>query len=157
LEIFCLLCIIAIRNWFFAIHQWVWPNFSDFFAKLSGVFSELSAHCRRNIHHLKTLFLKSDFFEQAVNLCYSSFCVEITFQVMTVAFQSTGDHYTVSAILESSQNIQGIQLAGTGQFDDFDGRRIFQPHRTSQVCGSISTVVAAKGDDIGSVLVGHSE
>ena len=75
---------------------------------------KLSTHRRRNIHHLKTLFLKSDFFEQAVDLCHSPACIEITFQVMTVAFQSTGDHHTVCAILESPQYVQGIQLARTG-------------------------------------------
>jgi hypothetical protein len=40
--------------------------------------------------------------------------VEITFQVMTFAFQSTCHQYAVGAILEGAQHVQHIQLAGAG-------------------------------------------
>jgi len=88
----------------------------------------LGTHGCGYIDHLKTLLIKPDFFEQGLNKLNSPPSIEITFQVMTIAFQSTGHHHTISAILERSQNVKSIQFARTWQLDDFDRRRIFQPH-----------------------------
>jgi hypothetical protein len=43
--------------------------------------------------------------------------IEITFQVMTIALQSTGNHDAVGPILKCAQHVQHVQLAGAGQLD----------------------------------------
>jgi hypothetical protein len=74
---------------------------------------------------------------------------------MTVTFQSTCHHYTIGAILKTPQYIEHVKLAGAGQFDYLDGGRIFQTHRTGQVCCSVGTIMAAESDDFGFEVVGH--
>jgi hypothetical protein len=55
--------------------------------------------------------LQSNIFQELLQIFNSPPGAEITFQVMAVTIQSTCDDYTVSTILECSQNIEHIQFA----------------------------------------------
>ena len=65
------------------------------------VLGKLHAHRGRYIDHFDPLGSQADLIEELLGIFHSPFCVEITFQVMAIAFQSTGHHDPVSAILES--------------------------------------------------------
>src|SRR5512139_1389588 len=58
-------------------------------------------------------------------ICSSSFCA-----------QSTRHQHAVSAVLEGAQDVEHVEFAGAGQFDDFDRGRILQAHRSGQIGGS---------------------
>ena len=109
---------IIIQRCIFA--KWVWPQALDFGRQLGGGEGKLAAHGRGQVDHLDTLFLQANLLEEFADVFDSPPGVEITFQVMTVAFQSAGHHHAVGAVLERAQGIQHIELAGAGQLDDFD-------------------------------------
>jgi hypothetical protein len=73
---------------------------------------ELPAHSRRQIDHLNTATFQTDLFQQLLRVFNSPAGVEITFQVMAVAFQSTRHQHAVGAILKSAQHIEHVDLAG---------------------------------------------
>ena len=100
--------------------KWVRPQALDLGSQLGGGKGKLAAHGRGQVDHLDALPFQPDALEQLANVFDSSFSFEITFQVMTIAFQSAGHHYAVGAILERTQGIQHVELAGAGQLDDFD-------------------------------------
>jgi hypothetical protein len=50
--------------------------------------------------------------------------VEISFQEMTLSFQSPGHEQAVHAALKSTEHITVVQFAGAGQADDHDIGRI---------------------------------
>ena len=110
---------------------------------------KLAAHRRRQIDHLDAAALQSDLLQQVLRVFNSPAGVEITFQVMTFAFQSTRHQHAVGAVLESAQDVQHVQFASAGQLDNLDRGRVFQSHRSGQVGGGVRAVVTAEGDDIG--------
>ena len=89
---------IIIQRCIFA--KWVWPQALDFGRQLGGGEGKLAAHGRGQVDHLDALPFQPDALEQLANVFDSSFGFEITFQVMTVAFQSAGYHHAVGAVLE---------------------------------------------------------
>ena len=137
------------RRYTFTIPQWIRSHLLDLGRQLRDRESELAAHRRRQIDHLDAAALQSDLFHQLLRVFHSPSGVEITFQVMTFAFQSTRYQHAVGAVLESAQDIQHIEFAGAGQLDDLDRGRIFQAHRPGQIGGGVSAVVAAERDDVG--------
>ncbi len=74
--------------------------------------------------------------------------VEITFQVMAVARQSTCHHNAVSAAFEGAQHLEGIQPAGARHHDNFDLHGILHAQSTGQVGGGVRAVLTAKGDNL---------
>ena len=72
---------------------------------------------------------------------------------MAIALLSAGGEDGISAIFESLEQMQSIQLAGTHQFNDAYGWRVLDAHGPSQVGSGISAVVAAKGHNFG--LIGR--
>jgi hypothetical protein len=76
------------------------------------------------------------------------FCIRITFQVMTVSRQSTRRHHAIGAFFKGQQNLQDIQFTGAGHQHHFDLRGILHPQPAGKVCGCVSTVFAAKGNDL---------
>ncbi len=76
------------------------------------------------MEHFNALAADANFVEQILDVLDSPFCVSITFQVMTGAFQSAGDHDAVRAALEGLKCVQHVELAGAGQEHDSDARRI---------------------------------
>ena len=97
--------------------QWAGTHLPDLFCHLGRRDGELAAHGRREVEHLDALPFQTDLFQQLGNVFHSPFGIEITFQVMTIAFQSTCNHHAVRAVLESPQHIQDIQFASARQFD----------------------------------------
>ena len=79
---------------------------------------------------------------------HTAFGVYITFQVMAVTGQSTGDHNAVGAVFESVQYLKRIQAAGAGNLYDFGLRRILNAQHASQICGSVCAMMATIGDDL---------
>ena len=60
---------------------------------------KLAAHRRRQIDHLDAAALQSDLLQQILGVFNSPASVEITFQVMTFAFQSTRHQHAIGAAL----------------------------------------------------------
>ncbi len=110
--------------------QWIHSQLLDLSRQLRDRECELTAHRRRQIDHLDAAALQSDLFQQFLRIFHSPAGVEITFQVMTFAFQSTRHQHAVGAVLESAQDVQHVQFAGTGQLDNFDSGRVLQSHRS---------------------------
>jgi hypothetical protein len=78
----------CLGNHFF---QGIRTQAADLFGKFGRCPCELSAHGSGNIDHLNALAFQADLFEQFTGVFHPASCVDITFQVMAVAFQSTGD------------------------------------------------------------------
>ena len=129
--------------------QWVRSELLDLLRQFGDRECKLAAHRRGQIDHLHAAALQSDLLQQLLRVFNSPAGVEITFQVMTFAFQSTRYQHAVGAVLEGAQDVQYIQLAGAGQLDDLDRGRIFQAHRPGQIGGGVRAVVTAEGDDVG--------
>ncbi len=108
----------------FVIPQWIRAHLFDLRRQLRDRKCELAAHRRRQIDHLDAAALQSNLLQQVLCVFDSPSSVEITFQVMTFAFQSTCDQHAVRTVLEGAQHVQHIQFARAGQLDDLDGRRI---------------------------------
>ena len=71
-----------------AVAQWVRTQLLDLRRQLGDRERELAAHRRRQIDHLDAAALQSDLLQQILRVFNSPAGVEITFQVMTFAFQS---------------------------------------------------------------------
>jgi hypothetical protein len=104
--------------------QWTRAQILDLRHHTLRSFGELGAHRRGNIEHLHTLGFQPDRVQYLLKFLHAASGVYITFQVMTVTGQSTGDHNAVSATLKSMQYLKRIHTSGAGDFDDFDLRRI---------------------------------
>lgn len=70
--------------------------------------------------HLQTVGSQAYLIQQPFGVLYPAFRPYITFQVMAVSHQSTGYHDSVGSLFESLENVQGIQLASTGQPYDLE-------------------------------------
>jgi hypothetical protein len=145
---------IIIQSVFLA--KWVWPQALDFGSQLGGGKGELTAHRRGQVDHLDASLFQSNLLEQLANVFDSSAGFEITFQVMTIAFQSAGHHHAIGAVLKRAQSVKDIELAGAGQLDDLDRGRIFEAQTAGQVGGGISAIVARERDDLGTKILRHS-
>ena len=82
--------------------KWVRSDALDFSRQLGGGKGKLPAHRRGQVDHLDALLLQANILEQLANVFDSPARFEITFQVMTIAFQSAGHHHAVGAILKSA-------------------------------------------------------
>jgi hypothetical protein len=119
------------------------------FGHIGGILGKLGAHSGGEIEHLDPFRLHADLGQQFSDRFHSSFSVEITFQVMTVAGQSAGRHNPVNAPLEGVQHFDDIEPAGAGYLDDSEGRRILHPQRAGQVSRSVGTMATAKSHNLG--------
>jgi hypothetical protein len=87
--------------WLVAIApQRVRPKALNFCGEFCGCKGELTSHRGRYVDHLESLGLKTDLFQDAASIFYSSPCVYITFQVMAISNQSASDHNAISAIFK---------------------------------------------------------
>ncbi len=126
--------------------KWVRPQLPDFRRDFSRGERKLAAHGRRQIDHLHAAAVQSDLIQQLLRVFNSPTGIEITFQVMTFAFQSACHQHAVGAVLKRAQHVGHVQFAGAGQFHNLDGGWIFQPHRTGQIGRRIRAVMAAERD-----------
>jgi hypothetical protein len=85
--------------------QRIRPHVFDLFRQFRRRPCKLAAHGRRQIDHLHALTLQTDLLQQLPGVFHAAAGVEITFQVMAVAFQSTRHHHAVGAILKSAQHV----------------------------------------------------
>lgn len=69
---------------------------------------KLPSHGGGDVDHLESSALKADFLQQLARVFDSPSGVQITFQVMTIALQSTGHHYAVSAALKGIQHVEYV-------------------------------------------------
>jgi len=83
-------------------------EFLDFLRNPRSVIGKLRPHRRGQVDHLQALGFEADFLDQAACVSNPSFCVGITFQVMAVAGQSTGDEHAVGPIFKSVQDVQYV-------------------------------------------------
>jgi hypothetical protein len=136
--------------------KWVWPQALDFGGQLGGGKGELPTHSRGQIDHLDALPIQSDALEQLADVFDSSFGFEITFQVMTIAFQSACHHHAIGAVLKRAQSVQHIELACAGQLDDLDRRRILEAQTACQIGGGVSAIVACECHNLWAELFWHT-
>ena len=76
---------------------------------------------------LHALGFQPDVLQHMLHVRYSPFRIEITFQVMTVAGQSTCHHDAIGTVLDSPQHGQHIHPAGAGYLHDLNCRRVLDP------------------------------
>jgi hypothetical protein len=74
----------------------------NFSGELSSSEGELSGHCRGDVDHLEPLPLKSDFLDNFPCEFYSSFSVDITFQVMAISNQSACNYNGVRPVFKGA-------------------------------------------------------
>ena len=137
------------------LRQGIRPQLLDLGRQLGDRERELAAHRRRQIDHLHTAALQSDLLQQILRIFNSPAGIEITFQVMTFAFQSTRHQHAIGAIFERAQDVEHVEFAGAGQLDDLDRRWIFQAHRPGQIGSGVRAVVTAERDDVGFKVISH--
>jgi hypothetical protein len=99
--------------------------------------------------HLQSIAPDTCFIEQLFSMLHSFFGSEISFQEMAVADFSATHQNAVRPCLECFQNVDGINLAGAGQFYDSHGRRILQAHGTGHVSRRVRAVGAHHGYYLG--------
>jgi hypothetical protein len=116
---------------------------------LDRILGKLGTHRRGNIEHFDPLRLQTDLGQQFPDRVYSSFSVEITFQVMAVAGQSPGRHNPVDASLEGVQHLDDVEPAGAGHLDDSEGGRVLHSQRAGQISRSIGAMATAKSHNLG--------
>jgi len=97
---------------------------------LSRLVSELSRHCGRDINHLNTIGVNTDGFQEGFQVSQAAFCVDITFQVMTITLESTCHQDAISSLFEGFQKSQNIYSTCAGQFNNFDCWRILHSKPT---------------------------
>ena len=88
-----------------------------------------------------------------LNVRDSAFGVGVTFQVMAVSGQSTGDHHAVGAILDGVQHVEHVEPAGAGHLYNLDRRWILHAQPAGQIGRRVGAVLAAVGDDVKSCCV----
>jgi hypothetical protein len=68
---------------------------------------------------------------------------------MTITLQSTGDQYTVSAVLKGPKGVQYVEPTRAWQLNHFDGRRVLEAKTAGQVSSRVSAVTATEGNNVG--------
>jgi len=96
----------------------IWPQLPDFFGVFNSILCELASHGCRDIYHPHPVTVYPNPFQQLLNMIYSSLRLEITFQVMAVARQSTRYQHTVCPCLQGIQDIDRIHFARARHLDD---------------------------------------
>jgi hypothetical protein len=84
-----------------------------------------------------------------MDIFYSLAGVEITYQVMTIACQSTGYQNPIGPMLKRVQRLHYIQPAGTRQLHNLNLWGVLQPQRTGQIGGGVGAVTTAKRHNLG--------
>ena len=67
---------------------------------------------------------------------------------MAVPFKASHETYAVGPVYEGLEHMDRIDPARTGHLDDLHRCGIGKPHRTCQVRRSVSSVFAAKSNDL---------
>ena len=93
---------------------WIGAQRPDFLHHFGGYFGKARAHRRRQVDHTDTLAPQANFLQQTAHAVHSLMGIQITFQVMTFARQSAGNHHAVGAVLEGTQQVQHVKPAGAG-------------------------------------------
>jgi hypothetical protein len=91
---------------------------------------------------------EADLIQQLGDVFDSALCGDITFQVMAIPWQSTGDHYAVNPPLKGVEHLHHVQLAGAGNFDDPHIRGVLESHGPGQVGGGVGAMVTAEGHNL---------
>jgi len=131
-----------------SLFHWIWSQPFDLGGQFGGGERKLPAHRRRQVDHLDAPSFQADLLQQLTDVFDALARSEITFQVMTIAFQSARHQHTIRAILERAQYVQRIEFSSARQLDDLDRSRVLQAHAACQIGGGIRAIVTAEGDDL---------
>ena len=131
------------------VTKWIGPYALDLGRHLSSGPGKLPTHSSRQIDHLNASAIEADLIQQLMHALHSLAGDQITYQVMTITFQSNGDQYTVSAILKGPKGVQYVEPTRARQLDHFDGRRVFETKAAGQVSSRVSAVTATESNDVG--------
>ena len=72
---------------------------------------------------------------------------EIAAIVVAITFTTSNHIDPVGTLFERPHDVKGVDLAGAGNADDFNRRRVTQSHRTCQVRGRVPSEITAKRND----------
>jgi hypothetical protein len=92
---------------------------------------------------------ETDRFKELTGILNSATGICITFQVMAITGQSTGDHHAVGAVFEGTQDVDEIHPPGAKNFDDLDRWRVLYAKAASEISGVVGAMAATKGNDVG--------
>jgi hypothetical protein len=106
------------------------------------------SHCRREIEHFESRRIDAHVLQELFYMMNPSCCIGITFQVMTLSLESTGDEDAVNALFEGPKHIDVIELSRAGHADDLDARWVSKAHDPGQVCRGKRAVMASQGDNV---------
>lgn len=82
------------------------------------------SHGRGQVVHFNAGGVDADLHDQFFQIVDAFSGVGISFQEMTLTLQSPGHENAVKPPFQGAQHIIVVQLAGTGQTDDFDVGRV---------------------------------
>jgi hypothetical protein len=128
------------------------------FKLLDKIFDDLSVFCPfsgGDPGHLKSLGLKADILQESFDQVQSPAGIEIALDIMTIARMTARDENSVSAFIESGENIKRRDASGTHDLDRDDIGRIFHPGNTGQVASRRGTPFAEKSHDLGFKFLRH--
>ncbi len=128
--------------------QGIWSQFLHLLHHLFRRLGKLPCHRRGEIEHLHTFGFQPDAAQHFLHVRHPAFGIEITFQVMTIAGQSTCHHDAVGTVLDCAQYRKHIHTTRARYLNDLDRRRVLHPQPAGQIGGGVGTVLAAVGDDV---------
>ena len=85
---------------------------------LSSNFGETRTHGRGQIKHLHAFTVEANLSQQSSDVLDSALRYYITFQVMTIPFQSTSNHYAVHTPFKGVEHLHHIEFPRTWDLDD---------------------------------------
>ena len=92
--------------------SWIGAEFACHFGHLVGGLGKQRRIGSPDVVHPYSLRLDPNFLEQLLYMSNGSFCFQISFQEMTIAFLSPADHYGIRTVFEGLHEDTGFHLAG---------------------------------------------
>jgi hypothetical protein len=124
------------------------PEGFEFFNKILddlGVFCPFSGG---DPGHLEPLGFKPDILQESLDQVQPPAGIKIALDIMTIAGMTARDENSVSAFIESGENIKRRDASGTHDLDRDDIGRILHPGNTGQVASRRGTPFAEKSHDL---------
>lgn len=96
-----------------------WADSFNFFSKFLADLRPPQSHCSRKVIHFDPRRIHAHLGQKFFQLFYFIFCLGISFQEMTLPFQSSCNKYAVNTSRQRLQHVEIIQFARAGQPDYF--------------------------------------
>ena len=136
--------------------QRIGTKFFDLFGKFGRIFGEQRAFAGGKIIHPGPFASDTDGVQNLAGLGHSPFGHQVAGIKMTFPLQAADHTGTVGAFFHGPQDMDDINLAGTGDSHDFNVRRVIQSHRTFQVRGCVTSEIAAECNNNRLKILAHN-